>query len=238
MRLSAPSRRPVCPPAGRRGRAPSGRRLRPIPRVGRTTPRGPHGGYSGRGTPSRRLGLPPARGAFSSWRRTAVFSRVLEGGDARKRLPFQELEGGAASRGDVGELVLEPGHGRGRIPASHDRRGAALPRLDQRLSDGTGPLVERRRLEHAHRTVPEDGLGLQDPGPEVEPGGAIDVEDGAVGGDAIARHLLTFGGARETRRHDRATGQDQLGPGLGEELLREVLLVAFDEGAAYLESDP
>src|SRR2546425_8989849 len=143
MRLSAPSRRPVCPPAGRRGRAPSGRRLRPIPRVGRTTPRGPHGGCSGRGTPSRRLGLPPARGAFSSWRRTAVFSRVLEGGDARKRLPFQELEGGAASRGDVGELVLEPGHGRGRIPASHDRRGAALPRLDQRLSDGTGPLVER-----------------------------------------------------------------------------------------------
>src|SRR5207247_1964576 len=123
-----------------------------------------------------------------------------EGGDARKRLPFQHLEGGAAPGGDVGELVLEPGHGRGRIPASHDRRGAALPRLDQRLSDGTGPLVERRRLEHAHRAVPEDGLGLQDPGPEVEPGGAIDVEDGAVGGDAIApplrapRRTVAWGG--------------------------------------------
>src|SRR3989449_10424973 len=214
MGLYASSNRPVCPPAGRRGRAPSGRRLLPIPRVGRTTPRGPHGGCSGRGTPSRRLGLPPARGAFSSWRRTAVFSRVLEGGDARKRLPFQELEGGAASRGDVGELVLEPGHGRGRIPASHDRRGAALPRLDQRLSDGTGPLVERRRLEHAHRTVPEDGLGLQDPGPEVEPGGAIDVEDGAVGGAPTPGPSLTSGARRRTRPPDPARGRSKLGPGL------------------------
>src|SRR2546427_4627998 len=53
----------------------------------------------------------------------------------------------------------------------------------------------------------------------------------------LFRSLLTFGGARETGRHDRAAGQDQLGPRLGEELLGEILLVAFDEGAAHLESD-
>src|SRR6267142_6241367 len=202
MRLSAPSRCPGCPRAGRRGRAPSGRRLRPTPRGGRTTPRGPPGGCSGRGTSSHRLALRPARGAFSSWRRRAVVSRVLEGGDAGERLAFEELEGGTAARGDVGELVLEPGYGRGRIPAAHDRRGAALPRLDQRFPDGAGPLVERRRLEHTHGAVPEDGLGLQDPGAEVEPSGVIDIEDGTVRGDAIARDLLPFGGARATRRHD------------------------------------
>src|SRR3989475_12785454 len=53
----------------------------------------------------------------------------------------------------------------------------------------------------------------------------------------LFRSLLAFGGARETRRHDRAAGQNQLGPRLGEELLGEILLVAFDEGAAHLESD-
>src|SRR5216110_3789424 len=214
-----------------------GRRLRPRPRAGRTTPRGPPGGCSGCGTSSNRLGLHPARRAFSSWRRTAVSSRVLEGGHAGERFPFEELERGPASGGDVGELVFEPGHGRGRISAPDDRRRAALPRLDQRLPDGAGPLVERRRLEHAHGAVPENGLGLQDPGAEVEAGGSIDVEDGVVAGDAIARHLLAFGGARETGRHDRAAGQNQLGPRLGEELFGEILLVAFDEGAAHLESD-
>src|SRR5207249_3161903 len=95
--------------------------------------------------------------------------------------------------------------------------GTAPWACSRRLPDGAGPLVERWRLEHAHGAVPEDGLGLQDPGAEVEAGGSIDVEDGVVAGDAIARHLLAFGGARETGRHDCAAGQDQLGPRLGEE---------------------
>src|SRR2546426_1302130 len=144
MRLSAPSRRPGCPPARRRDRAPPGRRLRPTPRAGRTTPRGPHDGCSGRGTPSSRLGLHPARRAFSSSRRTAVFSRVLEGGDAGERLPFEEFERGPAPRGDVGELVLEAGDGRGRIPAPHDRR-----RSEEHTSELQSPcnLVCRLLLE-------------------------------------------------------------------------------------------
>src|SRR5207248_329084 len=113
----------------------------------------------------------------------------------------------------------------------------ALPRLDQRFPDGAGALVERRRLEHAHGAVPEDRFRFQDPGAVIEAGGPIDVEDGGAGGDAITRHLLPFRRAGEARRHDGATGQDQLGAGLGEQLLREVLLVALDEGAAHLESD-
>src|SRR4029077_17648305 len=98
-------------------------------------------------------------------------------------------ERGPAPGRDVSELVFEPRHRRGRISAPHDGRRAALPRLDQGLPDGAGALVERRRLAPAHGSVPEDGLGLEDPRAEVEPGGAIDVEDRIVRGDPIARYL-------------------------------------------------
>src|SRR5256886_484276 len=103
---------------------------------------------------------------------------------------------GRRSGGGVGELVCAPAAAGGRAPPPDARRRAALPRLDQRLPDGAGPLVERRRLEHAHGAVPEDGLGLQDPGAEVEAGGSIDVGDGIVGGGAVAPHPPAFGGGR------------------------------------------
>src|SRR2546430_5582082 len=139
---------------------------------------------------------------------------------------------GRRSGGGVGELVCDPAPGRGGPPPPDDRRRAALPRLDQRLPDGAGPLVERRRLEHAHGAVPEDGLGLQDPGAEVEAGGSIDVEDGIVGRDAIARHLLAFGGGRGTGGPHPAAGGGQPGPPPGGGLFCGILPLAVGEGGA------
>src|SRR5439155_1373177 len=101
----------------------------------------------------------------------------------------------------------------------------------------SSPRVERRRLEHAHGPVPEDSLGLDDPGPEVELGGLIDVEHGAVGRDAVARHLAPLGGALEARGDDRAAGQNQLRAGPGDDGLSDVVLVAVHERAAHADAD-
>src|SRR2546422_11608467 len=97
--------------------------------------------------------------------------------------------------------------------------------------------VERRGLEPAHRAVPEDRLRPDDARPEVEPGRLVDVEDGAVGGDAVARHGAALGSAREAGRHDGAAGQNEFRAGAGDQALRDLLLIPLHQGAAHLEPD-
>src|SRR4029077_1761347 len=77
--------------------------------------------------------------------------------DSRKLPLGQELERGAAPRGDVRELPGDAGLVRGldALAAADDRDHLAA---GDQPRDRHRPPVERRLLEHAHRTVPEDRL--------------------------------------------------------------------------------
>src|SRR5690242_14967459 len=82
----------------------------------------------------------------------------LQDCDAGELLALEELEAGTPAGRDVAEGgLVEPelAHRRGRVAAAHHGQAG---HLGQRLGDGAGALGERRRLEDAHRAVPEDGL--------------------------------------------------------------------------------
>src|SRR5687768_8720972 len=83
----------------------------------------------------------------------------------RRKMPaLQKLQARPAAGADVADLVgqaelLDRG---GTVAAADDAGGAvALRGLDHRLGDGPGPGLEGLLLEHAHRAVPDDRLGLQ-----------------------------------------------------------------------------
>src|SRR4029078_10755267 len=83
--------------------------------------------------------------------------------DARKLLPLEPFEEGAAGRRDIGELVLDTrcGERRDRIAAAGDRKQAPGLRQFRRLSrDPHGTGIEGRDLESAHRSIPEKSARL------------------------------------------------------------------------------
>src|SRR4051794_40322053 len=94
---------------------------------------------------------------FGRSRGVCVGGSALEDGDARQLFALEQLETGAAAGGDVAERVLveaELPHGCCRVATADDGQTADLC---QRLCDGLRTLRERRRLEDAHRPVPEHG---------------------------------------------------------------------------------
>src|SRR3990172_12556998 len=89
---------------------------------------------------------------------TSANLTVLQDNHAGKFLPFEELERGSAAGGDVCDLVRQAGavDRRDRVASADDGGGA---RGGHRLRQQSGPLIERRHFEHAHRAVPHDELG-------------------------------------------------------------------------------
>src|SRR5262245_34475659 len=90
---------------------------------------------------------------MSGRRDSAIALRTLpKGGEAGEVAELEQLEGRAAARGDVVDVVDEAElrqRGR-RVTASHD--GERL-RVGDGLGDGTGAGGEALVLEHAHRAV-------------------------------------------------------------------------------------
>ena len=173
-------------------------------------------------------------------RGVGVFLLLAQGADAGKHLAFEQLEGGAATRGAEGELVghlelLGCGHG---VATAHD--GGAIA-LGEAFSQGLGALGEGVELEHAQGAVPENGLGALDDAAEFLNGLVTDVD-----AHAISRHGTTFspgsgaegfGAFFELEGVAGVGGQDEghtLGLGVGQNLVGEVELVGFDLGVAYI----
>src|ERR1700716_934382 len=88
----------------------------------------------------------------------------LEDFDPRELAAFEELEGGAAAGGDVGDLV---GHshlrtGCCRVAAADHGAGSPAGGLGESFGDCQRSRGELGHLEEPHRPVPEDGLRAQD----------------------------------------------------------------------------
>mmetsp|Transcript_22814 Transcript_22814/g.57099 ORF Transcript_22814/g.57099 Transcript_22814/m.57099 type:complete len:436 (-) Transcript_22814:26-1333(-) len=144
---------------------------------------------------------------------------VREGRDARELLALEELEGGAAARGDEGHLVLGVvlyAAGGGVTPPD-DGENPLSGRLDHRVHHALGARLERCHLKHAHGAVPDDRLATHD-----DLGVLLDRDRAAVeahhaGGDA-ARLVgrLDLAVLAELARDHKVLGENDLDPlGLG-----------------------
>src|SRR5690554_7000318 len=91
-----------------------------------------------------------------------VMGSVFQNRDAGKDLALEVLKAGAATGGDVVELVL--------VEAEHADRGGGVaapddgeaPGVLHRLGDGLGAGGEGVELEDAHGAVPHDRLRVGD----------------------------------------------------------------------------
>src|SRR5690606_40135585 len=88
-----------------------------------------------------------------------------QGGDRGQGLALEELEEGAAARGDVVDAVAhaELRDGRERVAAARDRVAGGL---GHRPGEGLGAAGEGREFEYPDRSVPHDGARLAKPGGE------------------------------------------------------------------------
>jgi hypothetical protein len=127
---------------------------------------------------------------------------------AGQRLALDQLERGAASRRDVGDVIGHAGHvdgGHG-VAAAHHRGGV---RAGHSAGHRQRTLRERLQLEHAHRPVPEDRLGGGQ-ARRVQLGrGRADVEPHPAVGDLADRHHPRLGVGGESIRHHHVAGQQQ-----------------------------
>src|SRR6185312_8525711 len=119
---------------------------------------------------------------------------LLEGSDGRQSLAFDELEEGAAARGDVGDPVLDAillDRGQ-RIAAARQRERLAAR---DRLGNGAGAFAELLVLENPDRAVPDDRpRRLQHPAQPVRRVRS-DVENPLVRADLVDRtHVGVRGG--------------------------------------------
>lgn len=120
---------------------------------------------------------------------------------------LRRLEGSATTGGDVGEAVLreaEVAHGGGGVAATDDGERTGCGGVDQTLGHGLGAGGELKNLEHAHRAVPHDGLGVDvlswkklDSGPMSRP--HLVGRDGVGGNDFRSNRGVT---GREAGVHD------------------------------------
>src|SRR5262249_1521844 len=159
-----------------------------------------------------------------------VRSRGLQGGEAGELLALEELEGGAAAGGDVGDGVQLAGAGeRGdRVAAADDGRAGAG---GERGGDGQRAVREGVALEYGHRPVPERGAGGRDLGGVRLRGGGPDVDPQAIGRERVRRHDLRLRarlGPVGNQVIDRQADRDALRPRARECLTRELDAVVLD----------
>ena len=84
---------------------------------------------------------------------------MLQSRDAGQYEALDELEGGATAGREMADPVADadPVDGGQRVAAADHAAGRGIR---HRTGDALGALRKRRDLEHAHRSVPEDGPRL------------------------------------------------------------------------------
>src|SRR5690606_27858208 len=129
------------------------------------------------------LRIPTSRRMFRSGPGPAAFHGPLfQGGDRRQCLALEELQEGAAAGRYIGDppaqaVLFQRCE---RIAAAGDAEGL---RGSDRLGDPPGALAEGIQLEHADRTVPDDGAGLRQQRRVTRSGARADVENHLAGAD-------------------------------------------------------
>ena len=116
--------------------------------------------------------------------------QVIQHFDAGQCLALKVFQRRPATGGNVREAVLGQAqlpHRGGRVAAADDAERALGGRADDRLGDALGARRERRELEHAHRAVPEDGLGVGQQVGEPLHRTRADVQAHLAVGDAVGR---------------------------------------------------
>src|SRR5215218_10559446 len=149
-----------------------------------------------------------------SCRAVMILHRVQRG-HARKLLALEKLERRAATGGDMGDLVSEPGlsHSRGGITSANDRHRAARCRLGHGARHGESAVVERRSFEHAHWPVPHPCPGLLDARAEALLSAGIDVVDGPPWRYGVAADHPCLGAGHQLAGNDATLRQHQLASG-------------------------
>ncbi len=170
-----------------------------------------------------------------------------QGLDARKRLAFHPLEEGPARRGHIGELAGDAGvvQRRDGVAAAGDRLELALAGEEaDRLGDGEGRRLERRRLEGAERAVPHQRLDLAERLLDRHDRLRPDVEDHLVVCDVIdvdhprvGMRLELLGDGRVDRQDDAALGPVGVRQDLARRVGHVLLAQRLADGLALREQE-
>ena len=85
---------------------------------------------------------------------------LVKGGHPGEQLALEELQGGSATGGDVGHLLGETGllDSSDRVTTADDGDAALASQASEGVGNTEGSLGESLHLEHAHGSVPNDGL--------------------------------------------------------------------------------
>ena len=128
------------------------------------------------------------------------------------------------------------------ITATDDGERTSCGSVDQTLGHGLGAGSESRNLEHAHRAVPNDGLGIHDLVVEELLGIRADVQTHLVSRNGISCHDFrsdVLVGLREDRVHHDIGRQHEFDAVLLSALdvaLDGLDLILFQQGGADLEA--
>src|SRR5689334_9950302 len=136
---------------------------------------------------------------MSGVRLWSATSGPFEYGDPGQFLALEELQAGAATGGDVTEVVVgetELANRRGGVAATDHRQAVDL---GEGLRDGARPLGEGVHLEDPHGAVPEDRPRARDLAGEPASRLRTDVQAERAVGNRIGRHHLRAVGSALTR---------------------------------------
>src|SRR6478609_11983440 len=129
---------------------------------------------------------------------TAAVVLPVQDAEAGEFLAFEVFQAGAATGGNVSELVIAESQGAdcgSRIAAAHHCESVGFR---QGLRNGTGACRERLEFKDTHRAVPEDRTGSLDPLGEGRSGIRSNVQADALGTkgaalDGVGRHCFMRG---------------------------------------------
>src|SRR5690606_18239537 len=159
-----------------------------------------------------------------------------------KGFPFQEFQGGAAARGNMGDLIgqSELFDGGGGIAPADDGDGAFGSGLHQGFGHSEGAGRALLDFEYAHGSVPNHGLGPGDDG-GIELGRlGTDIDGFHIRGNAVLIHRFEIAQLPafeiEAVRGHEVDGQLDFFAAAGEQGFGKVNLVVFAQGFADFES--
>lgn len=173
---------------------------------------------------------------------------IAEGGESGKFFTFEELEGGAASGGDVADFLGEAEllDRRGGVAATDDADAGGV---GEGLSDALGAGLEGGHFENAHRAIPDDGACAEDDFAEGGDGLGANVGAKLVVGELIGRNYGRGRGFGELGGGDDIDGEGDLVTMLGEnglgvlevglieQRLADLISLGFEEGERHTAAD-